>query len=90
MILTATIGTGISYADGETRDGTAGSAGTTFAARTYDLGISLGSVSVGVFNKALENIATLRADNGGTMSRLRYASDNVRLQERTLPQPMVE
>ena len=78
----ATIGTGISYADGETRDGTAGSAGTTFAARTYDLGISLGSVSVGVFNKALENIATLRADNGGTMSRLRYASDNVRLQER--------
>ena len=66
----ATIGTGISYADGETRDGTAGSAGTTFAARTYDLGISLGSVSVGVFNKALENIATLRADNGGTMSGL--------------------
>ena len=76
----ATIGDGISYADGETRDGTAGSAGTTFAARTYDLGISLGSVSVGVFTKALENIATLRADNGGTMSRLKYASDNVTLQ----------
>ena len=71
----ATIGDGISYADGETRDGTAGSAGTTFAARTYDIGISLGSVSVGVFTKALEN-----ADNGGTMSRLQYASDNATLQ----------
>jgi flagellin len=39
-------------------------------------------MSVGVFTQALENIATLRADNGGTMSRLRYASDNVTLQER--------
>ena len=33
----ATIGD-ISCTDGETRDGTAGSAGTTFAARTYILG----------------------------------------------------
>ena len=31
----------------------------------------------GVFNKALENIATLRADNGASMSRLRFASDNI-------------
>ena len=30
--------------------------------------------------KALENLATLRADNGGTMSRLQYASDNATLQ----------
>jgi flagellin len=76
----ATIGTGISYADGETRDGTAGSAGTTFASETYAAGISLESVSVGVFTKALENLATLRADNGGTMSRLQYASDNAQMQ----------
>jgi flagellin len=76
----ATIGTGISYADGETRDGTAGSAGTTFASETYAGGISLESVSVGVFTKALENLATLRADNGGTMSRLQYASDNAQMQ----------
>ena len=32
---------------------------------------------MGVFTQALENIATLRADNGGTMSRLRFASDNI-------------
>ena len=76
----ATIGTGISYADGETRDGTAGSTGTTFASETYAAGISLESVSVGVFTKALENLATLRADNGGTMSRLQYASDNAQMQ----------
>ena len=44
--------------------------------------IKLEEMSVGVFTQALENIATLRADNGGTMSRLRYASDNVTLQER--------
>ena len=30
-----------------------------------------------LFTKALENIATLRADNGASMSRLRFASDNI-------------
>ena len=32
--------------------------------------INLTDVSVGVFTQAIENIATLRADNGGSMSRL--------------------
>lgn len=54
----------------------------TFASETYASAIKLEEMSVGVFTQALENIATLRADNGGTMSRLRYASDNVTLQER--------
>lgn len=54
----------------------------TFASETYATAIKLEEMSVGVFTQALENIATLRADNGGTMSRLRYASDNVTLQER--------
>jgi flagellin len=72
----ATIGDGISYNDGTARDGT----GTTFASQTYAEAISLSTISVGVFTKALENLATLRADNGGTMSRLQYASDNATLQ----------
>ena len=42
--------------------------------------MDLQEISVGVFTKALENLATLRADNGGTMSRLQYASDNATLQ----------
>ena len=41
---------------------------------------NLQEISVGVFTQALENLATLRADNGGTMSRLQYASDNATLQ----------
>ena len=53
---------------------------TTFASETYAEGIRLEDISVGVFTKALENLATLRADNGGTMSRLQYASDNATLQ----------
>ena len=39
--------------------------------------ISLGLMSVGVLSKALQNLATLRADNGATMSQLRYAHDNL-------------
>ena len=72
----ADIGTGISYSDGVNQN----NGGVTFASETYAGGISLGTISVGVFTKALENLATLRADNGGTMSRLQYASDNATLQ----------
>ena len=52
----------------------------TFASTTYAGGMDLDEISVGVFTQALENLATLRADNGGTMSRLQYASDNAQLQ----------
>jgi flagellin len=52
----------------------------SFASETYATSFSLDEISVGVFTQALENIATLRADNGGTMSRLQYASDNATLQ----------
>ena len=62
------------------------SAGTTggtsgdviaFAADSIGDTIKLNAVSVGVFTQALQNIATLRADNGASMSRLRFASDNI-------------
>jgi len=72
----ATIGTGISYDEGKKYD----ASGVTFASETYADAMRLEDVSVGVFTKALENLATLRADNGGTMSRLQYASDNAQLQ----------
>jgi flagellin len=49
----------------------------SFAAENISGAIDLNEISVGVFTKALENIATLRADNGASMSRLRFASDNI-------------
>ena len=49
----------------------------SFAAADSASAIALDDVSVGVFNQALENIAALRAQNGGSMSRLNFASDNI-------------
>ena len=43
--------------------------------------MDLDAISVGVFNQALENIAALRARNGGTMSRLSFASENISTQK---------
>jgi flagellin len=50
---------------------------SSFAAENVSDAINLSDVSAGVFTKALENIATLRAENGASMSRLRFASDNI-------------
>jgi flagellin len=56
----------------------AGSDGVfSFASKDVSTTMTLDKVSVGVFNKALENIAGLRAQNGGTMSRLTFAADNI-------------
>ena len=56
----------------------AGTSGV-FSFASSDIGgtMSLDKVSSGVFTKALENIAGLRAQNGGTMSRLNFAADNI-------------
>ena len=54
---------------------------SSFAAENIGDAINLTDVSVGVFTQAIENIATLRADNGGSMSRLRHAADDVALQK---------
>ena len=59
-----------------TTGGTSGNV-ITFAADSFSAAINLSDVSVAVFTQALENIATLRADNGASMSRLRFASDNI-------------
>jgi len=49
----------------------------SFAASPTATAIDLDDVSVGVFTQALQNVATLRSDNGASMSRLTFASDNI-------------
>jgi flagellin len=74
------LGNGVTHTDGSIGNGSTTDNNMTFAVSTYSTGINLEDISVGVFTQALENLATLRADNGGTMSRLQYASDNAQLQ----------
>ena len=64
---------------GEKRAAVGGAAQTgTFCLATSDNTVfSLGDVNQEVFTQALQNIATLRADNGASMSRLRFSSDNI-------------
>jgi flagellin len=57
--------------------GAAGSAGNfTFAVSTSGGAMTLDKVSVAVFTQALQNIATLRAENGGSVSRLQFSKDS--------------
>ena len=49
----------------------------SFAATSLAATFTLDQISVGVFAKALENIASLRAQNGGTMSRLTFSSEMI-------------
>ena len=56
----------------------------TFAAANAGATIDLSDISVGVFTQAIENIATLRADNGASMSRLRFAGEDMAKQETNL------
>ena len=39
----------------------------------------MGDLSVSFFTTALQNVATLRAENGATVSRLMFAADHMRL-----------
>ena len=56
--------------------GAAGSNGNfTFAVSTSGGAMTLDKVSVAVFTQALQNIATLRAENGGSVSRLQFSKD---------------
>ena len=58
---------------------TTGNGAGVFSFATAQVGnaINLTDISVGVFTQALENVATLRSDNGASMSRLRFASQNI-------------
>tara|TARA_Y100000588_G_scaffold153796_1_gene167966 strand:- start:7539 stop:8456 length:918 start_codon:yes stop_codon:yes gene_type:complete len=46
--------------------------------------ISLGQVSIAAFTTALNNVATLRAENGATVSRLSFSEDHLRLSKANL------
>jgi flagellin len=56
----------------------------SFAAQDGTDTINLSDISVGVFTQAIENIATLRADIGASMSRLRFAGEEMAIQETNL------
>jgi len=53
----------------------------TFAASIAGDAMTLQQVSSGVFEQALSNIAFLRAQAGGSMSRLHFSADSLALQE---------
>ena len=77
------LGTGVAASD---TTNSAGAGNITFASpnNAEADALDLWDISVGVFQQAIENIATLRADNGGTMSRLRFAAEDVSLQKTNL------
>jgi flagellin len=54
----------------------------TFASATTSDAISLGAIDANVYTKALENIATLRSENGASVSRLMF-SEEAATQRRT-------
>ena len=53
----------------------------TFAASIAGDAMTLNKVSSGVFEQALSNIAFLRAQGGGSMSRLSFAAETLSMQE---------
>jgi flagellin len=48
----------------------------TFGAADTSAAMTLDTLTISFFSQALENVATLRADNGGTSSRLSFASEH--------------
>jgi flagellin len=77
------LGTGTAYLD--TLNGNfTGTQAMSFVAEDSSKTIDITDISVGVFTQALENVATLRADNGASMSRLRFAGQEMAVQETNL------
>ncbi len=56
----------------------------SFASETTEAAMELSSVSVAVFTQALQNMATLRAENGGSVSRLQFAKESAGQQRTNL------
>jgi len=63
---------------------TAGDEIRSFGSKTVGGAFELGEVSVAVFTQALQNVATLRAENGGSVSRLQFAKESVMQQKTNL------
>ena len=56
----------------------------TFVAEDASGTINITDISVGVFTQALQNVATLRANNGASMARVRFAGEEMAAQETNL------
>ena len=69
--------TGTAHANATALAHDSGSAGAVDA-------IGLANVSIATFTQALDNLATLRAENGATVSRLSFAEDHLRLSQANL------
>jgi flagellin len=63
---------------------TAGDQIRSFGSQTVGGAFELGEVSVAVFTQALQNIATLRAENGGSVSRLQFSKESASQQKTNL------
>jgi len=55
-----------------------------FGSATVGDAFELGDVSVAVFTQALQNVATLRAENGGSVSRLQFSKESAAAQKTNL------
>ena len=80
----ANLGVGQQYKDDQDNATFAAGDVMTFAAEDSSKTIDITKISVGVFTQALENVATLRADNGASMSRLRFAGQEMAVQKTNL------
>jgi len=81
--LAGEVGTG-AYWSAVNADNGAGTSATklvTFAASEIGNTISLGQISVGVITQALENVSYLRAQNGGSQSRLAFNLESLTQQK---------
>jgi len=82
---TGTLGTALAYSSGTNNaaadDPDENPFAMTLAATGSVPKIDLADISVGVLTQALENVATLRAQNGGTHSRLAFNAESLAAQK---------
>ena len=78
----ATNGNAVAWDDSGNQAAAVGTAANlTFATNNASNVLHLQDVSMGVFEQALSNVAFLRAQNGGGVSRLSFAAESLALQE---------
>ena len=79
--LAGEVGTGAYWSAVNADNGDATTKLVTFAASEIGNTISLGQISVGVITQALENVSYLRAQNGGSQSRLAFNLESLTQQK---------
>jgi hypothetical protein len=82
--LTITATTGAVDTKNTFQSAAGGAAIYSFGSETSTAAFELGDVSVAVFTQALQNVATLRAENGGSVSRLQFAKESAAAQKNKL------